>query len=135
MDAIYLEREEISENIIVVKINRSYQENMPEAALYDATRGYWKLSLQRAKQAEYAFSVYKGIIKEVYKIDGWLPAGSIPRPTLPDAEVPADRYEFVGKPAEDKIREKYIGKSVAHLYQKGDANPVKIFLNEELSRV
>lgn len=60
MDTIYLEREEITENVIVIKINRSYKETMSETALYDVTRGYWKLNLKRAKQAEYAFSVYKG---------------------------------------------------------------------------
>lgn len=135
MNTIYLEREEITENVIVIKINRSYKETMSESDLYDVTRGYWKLNLERAKQAEYAFSVYKGIIKEVYKIDGWLPAGSIPRPALADAEVPADRYEFVGKAAEDEIREKYIGKSIAYLYRKGDASPVKYFFNKEFLRV
>ncbi len=135
MDTIYLEREEITENVIVIKINRSYKETMSETALYDVTRGYWKLNLKRAKQAEYAFSVYKGEIKEVYKIDEWLPAGSIPRPTLSDAEVPADRYEFTGKVAENAIRNKYVGKSIAHLHRKGDANPTKYLFNEEISCV
>ena len=39
MDTIYLEREEITENVIVIKINRSYKETMSETALYDVTRG------------------------------------------------------------------------------------------------
>ena len=128
---IYLERKEITENIIVIKINRSYQETMSEAVLYDATRGYWKLNLERAKQAEYVFSVYKGEIKEVYKIDEWLPAGSISR----DEEVPADRYEFTGKVAEPTVRDRYKGKSIAHLHRKGGANPVKYIFNEECSCV
>lgn len=126
----FLALEDITENVIAIKVSRSYKENMTKTALYEATRGYWKLNIKRAKQAEYAFSIFKGIIKEVYKIEEWLPAGSIPRSTLPDAEIPADRYEFVGEVAEENIRGKYIEKSIVNLYRKGDANPVRYFLKE-----
>lgn len=37
---------------------------------------------------------------------------------------------FVGKVADDGIRKKYFGKSVAHLYEYGEANPVKLFLKD-----
>lgn len=80
---------------------------------------------------DYAFSVFNGIIIEVYRIEKWLPAGSIPRPTLPDAEVPEGRYEFVGEVAEEEIRDRYIGKSMANLYKKGEANPMKYFFVPE----
>ena len=122
-----LVREDITENVIAIKINQAYRENMTELELYEATRGYWKIDVKRAKKAEYVFGVYKGIIKEVYKIKEWLPAGTIPRSTLPDAETPADRYEFVGEVAEEAIRNKYIEKSIANLYRKGEANPIKYF--------
>lgn len=122
-------REDITENIIAIKINRSYSEDITEAGLYDITRGYWKISVKKAAYIEYAFSVYKGTVKEVYKIEKWLPAGSVPRPTLPNAEVPEGRYEFIGNIAEDNIRNKYIGKSMANLYRKGEANPIKYFFN------
>lgn len=39
--------------------------------------------------------------------------------------------EFVGQIAEPEIREKYVGKSVATFYKKGEQNPVKyIFVGE-----
>ena len=120
-----LDRKDITENIIAIKVNRSYRESMTANELYEVTRGYWRLDIERARQAEYVFSVYQGIIKEVYKIDGWLPAGSIPRITLPNKPVPAERFEFVGEIAEPHMREKYIGKSIAGLYLKGEANPIK----------
>lgn len=123
-----LHREDITENVIAIKINRSYRAPMEKNRLYEATRGYWKLNRTRAEQAEYALSVYRGVIKEVYKIEAWLPAGTIPRSTLPDAELPEGRYEFVGEIAEERTREKYLGKSIAHLYRKGEANPIKYFL-------
>lgn len=49
---------------------------------------------------------------------------------LPDAEVPEGRYEFVGEVAEE-IRDRYIGKSMANLYKKGEANPIKYFFVPE----
>lgn len=41
--------------------------------LYDITRGIWKIGQQRV-EVDYAFSVVKGVIKEVYKIDNWYPS-------------------------------------------------------------
>lgn len=127
MEDNILVREDITENVIAIKINQAYRENMTELDLYEVTRGYWKVDVKRAEKADYVFSVYKGMIKEVYKVKEWLPSGTIPRPTLPDAETPADRYEFVGEIAEENIRDKYIEKSIANLYRKGEANPIKYF--------
>lgn len=124
-----LRREDITEDVIAIKINGSFRQGMSAPALYDATRGYWRVAPQKAARARYAFSVYQGVIQEVYKVEGWLPAGSTPRPTLASAEAPAGRYEFVGCPAEGPIRAKYVGKSLCGLYRRGEANPVKYFLN------
>ena len=60
-----LEREDIGENVIAIKINRSYRENMTATELYEITRGWWKLGIKKARYAEYVFSVYQGIVKEV----------------------------------------------------------------------
>ena len=132
MKDMVLERKDIGENIIAIKINRSYRENMTATELYEVTRGWWKLDIKRAKLAEYVFSVYQNMVKEVYKIYDWLPAGSIPRITLLDETIPADRFEFVGEIAEPNIREKYIDKSLANLYRNGEANPVKYFFTAEI---
>lgn len=127
MEDNILVREDITENVIAIKINQAYRENMTELELYEVTRGYWKVNVKKAEKADYVFSVYKGMIKEVYKVKEWLPAGMILRPTLPDAETPADRFEFVGEIAEENIRDKYIEKSIANLYRKGESNPIKYF--------
>ena len=34
--------EDIKENIVIIKINKSYREGMSETELYDVTRGCWK---------------------------------------------------------------------------------------------
>ena len=126
-----LKRGDIAENVMAIKVSRSYREGITGEELYDITRGYWKIDRKRADRVEYVFSVCGGVVKEVYRIKEWLPAGTVPRPTLPDAEVPEGRYEFVGEIAEEAIRNKYVGKSIANLYQKGEANPVRYFYRSE----
>lgn len=130
MEELALRREDITENVIAIKVNRSYREGMPSLALYEITRGYWKVNKKRAQQAEYAFCVYNGTVKEVYQILEWLPAGTVPRQTLPDAETPAGRYEFVGEAAAEEIRRKYVGRSIGGLYRNGEQNPFKYFYRE-----
>ena len=104
---------------------------MTARELYEATRGYWRVSLRKAERAEYALSVWGGVVRAVYKIEKWLPAGTVPRPTLPDAETPTGRYAFAGRCAEGDIRDKYMGRSMAGLFQKGEANPIKYFFRLE----
>lgn len=62
MEEICLSREDIMENIIAIKVNRSYREDITATGLYDITRGYWRLNIKKAEQAEYAFSIYRGIM-------------------------------------------------------------------------
>ena len=106
---------DIAEPVMIFNLARSYREDLSKEALYDATRGYWEVNIKRAKQAKYALGVYRGVVKEVYTIRRWLPAGSIPRPTLPDAEVPEKRWEFAGEPAELSVRERYAGRFITGL--------------------
>ena len=43
--------------------------------LYDATRGIWRVGERRGR-AELAMAVYQGMVKEVYVIGEWYPAGT-----------------------------------------------------------
>lgn len=73
--------------------------------------------------------VYEGIILEVYEIAKWLPAGSTFMGCRKIERTP-DRYEFVGKIAAPKVREKYINKSVTNYFPLGNINPIR-YLDEE----
>ena len=129
---VYLERDDLDEDLVIIKINRLYREEMSEEALYEATRGIWKRRIESVEGTDYCLSVYKGEVVEVYKIDEWLPAGTIPMKTrtiLPERTV--GRVEFIGKIAPDEIRNKYIGKSVAKLFKYGEASPIKVFLRSK----
>jgi len=52
----------------------------------------------------------------VYEISAWAPGGSTMkvRDAHGRADSRSDRFEFVGQIADDAIRNRYLGKSVAH---------------------
>ncbi len=115
---------EVTDPSILVRINRLYRPGMETHALYEATRGVWKLGTRR-ERAKYAMAVYNGVVRAVYVIDTWHPAASTPYSTRERAELArAGRWEFVGKPAGPEIAEKYLGRSVAKYLPKGLQSPV-----------
>ena len=124
----YLSSKDITDNIVVIKINQSYYEGISSEALYDYTRGIWKRSLKTVSVADYALSVVYGVVVEVYKIDRWMPATQTKFKTRKvDPQKAAERVAFVGKVADDDVRARYIGKSVANLFKKNSANPCVSF--------
>ena len=56
-------------------IPKLFRPGMSGQDLYEATRGVWKLG-RRRKGARFAFAVESGIVREVYEIQAWHPAGS-----------------------------------------------------------
>jgi hypothetical protein len=65
----------IKDKAILINISRLYRYGMTPMELYDATRGVWKVAPHR-HDADFAFSVYGGIVREVYAIAAWVPADS-----------------------------------------------------------
>jgi len=126
--------EDIKDNIIVIKINQLYHEGMSADSLYEVTRGIWKIKIERASKADYALAVYMGIVKEVYQIDTWYPAGTTKYNTRTlNPERCIGRAEFVGSVAHKSVRDYYIGRSVAPLFKFGEANPVKVIERQSMS--
>ena len=124
--------EDIRENIVIIKINKSYRVGMSENELYDVTRGCWKRKIASVEKADYALAVVNGIVKEVYQIDEWLPAENVVRETIPYNETTdAGRIVFRGRAADEEIRKKYLNQSVIGLFKRGDANPVKVILKPQ----
>ena len=113
---------EITEPSMVIRISQAYREDVTPQELYDVTRSAWKVNLDRANTIDYAFAVYKGKIKEVYKVAGWQEAGTTFVPVREDI-LGSGRFEFVGTVAEDAIRDKYLNKSVKHMFKKGAVIP------------
>jgi hypothetical protein len=111
---------------VLIRINKYYSRNLDAIGLYEVTRGVWKVKIERARKAKYAFALYKGIIREVYEIGYWQRADKDGYPTRSDIKTRdiSKRKEFIGKRANDEIREMYLNKSVAHLFVKGNQNPI-----------
>lgn len=94
--------------------------------LYEATRQWWKIG-QRRTHAKYAFSVSRGIIRQVYEIQpGSWEAGSYDADTgswntaAPSGKI---RWRFAGYPASEM--EHYLDTSVAHLFKRGEVSPIR----------
>jgi len=114
----------ITEPSILIRINKLYHFGMTEAELYDATRSAWRAG-ERKDKARYAFAVYEGIVREVYRITGWLPGGStFAAQNQGRRRQRPGRWEFVGTLAEDRVRQRYVNSYVGHLFPKGAQNPI-----------
>jgi hypothetical protein len=67
-------------------------------------------------------AVYQGVVREVYRIRAWHPAGTLQYQTRSDLrpEDAGRRWEFEGEIAVD-VRDQYINRSVG----KGGQNPIR----------
>ena len=115
---------DIAEPTILIRIPRLYRQGMSREALYEATRGHWKMGTRR-ERAELAMAVAGGIVREVYDIDGWHQAGSTPPAVPVHREAPPDRWEFTGSVAADSVRSKYLGRSVKGYFRRGSRTPFR----------
>lgn len=117
---------EVTDPSILIVINQLYRHDMGVHELYDATRTAWKVG-ERRNEAGFAMAVFQGVVREVFEIRAWLPAGSSMRLRDSDGRSPnrGTRWEFVGNVAEESVRQKYLNRSVAHYFPKGAQNPIK----------
>lgn len=119
-------RTDIDVPCLLIRINKLFAYGMSDHALYKATRGIWVIGPRR-ERADYAMAVYAGIVREVYEIESWHPAGFTPYKTRNQADLAKQsgrRWEFVGHRAPPNIRDKYHGCSVGHLFRPGQQSPV-----------
>ena len=96
----------------IILVNQLYEPHFTPLETLEIVRGIWiKKLVSTAKNSivpKYAFASYNGIIKEVYEIFEWVPAGTqqyFTRQFKP--EQLKDKFEFVGKIAHD----------LSHLYR------------------
>jgi hypothetical protein len=101
---------EIIEPTIIININKLYKRFMTDDELYEVTKQAWKLGTKK-NQANYVVASYRGLVREVYKIDNWYSIGN--------------RSGFNGKIAEEEVRTKYKDQSLENYIKKGNQNPIK----------
>ncbi|GAA0759779.1 hypothetical protein LRH25_01100 [Ideonella azotifigens] len=121
----------VTEPALLIRVAGLHREGMTPQALYEATRGVWRVGERRA-EVELVLAVASGIVREVYVAKAWHPAGSTAYTTrsLADVNVPG-RWEFTGEPAPEPVRCKYVGRSAAHYFPRGASNPV-MYVNVEM---
>ena len=116
------------EKVMLIRPAKLYHERVSPIELLEMTRASWRVS-ERREQADFAFTVIDGHVVEVYRIDRWLPAGTLPYETRLHHEVLIDgRWEFDGEVDRSGVRERYLGASVKAYLPRGLANPV-VYVN------
>lgn len=106
---------EIVESAMLITVNRLYRRNMNEEELYEITRGNWVVSNRRNK-AKFAFSVYRGNVRQVYETQKWFPV--IARSEQAKRQ---SRWRFEGTVAQHL--QHYVGGSVEKYV--GAQNPIR----------
>ncbi len=101
---------EITEPTIIININKLYKRFMSDEELYKVTKEAWKLGIKK-NRASYVVASYRGLVREVYKIENWYSLGN--------------RWGFNGRIAEEEVRTKYKDQSLENYIKKGNQNPIK----------
>jgi hypothetical protein len=111
----------VQHKAILLTINKLYRSNMTAEELYETTRGIWRAGATNRNKVEYAIALFQGIVLEVYRIEQWHPAGTLPYNNRDSSLFKnSGRWEFSGSVAKD-IRGEYIGFSVG----KAGQNPIR----------
>ena len=107
----------IEEPALLLRVNRLYRRNMPESELFEITRGNWVLG-ERRNNVEYALSVYKGIVRQAYKVNRWHQVKARSK----DAKT-QNRWRFDGEIAQEL--QHYVGGDVGAYIKRGAQSPIK----------
>ncbi len=106
-----------SEPILLLNLNKEFRRDMTAEELYEATRKSWVIGPRR-ELVKYAVATYRGLTREVYRIEKWHSV----------VFKGKTRWAFTGNLADDDIRRELLYKSIVNLYRQGNSNPIK-YLN------
>lgn len=68
-----LREEDIADNLMMIRISNTYSDALSPLELYEMTRGFWRVDVERAREVDYVLAVYQGIVREVYQVADWFP--------------------------------------------------------------
>lgn len=96
--------------LLLININKLFDREMNADEVYEATRKSWVVGPRRHK-AKYAIATYRGLTREVYRINRWYQIDG--------------RWGFDGELADESLRNKWRYKTIAALARRGAANPIR----------
>lgn len=105
------------DRIMCININKTYKPGTDyygvRENIYEATRKYWRLNGNRARNATVVLSVYQGIVRAAFKPIEW---------RISDVKFEKGaRWEFKGVEIPDSS---YLNKSIKDYIKKGNQNPI-----------
>lgn len=116
---------EISEDCVIININRRYKRGIGGQSIYEATKETWTIAKWRIPHLKYVLSEYRGLIVEVYEVEEWYEKERGYSPGAKKFGQTRIGYGFNGKIAPDEIRNKYINKSIADKKERGSSLPFR----------
>lgn len=111
--------EKIEDDCLIININKSYKRGSGIAAIYNATKETWRIKESRREKVKYVLSEYKGLIVEVFKVDRWYPKERGFNPGAKKYGQTYTGYGFEGTIADNKVRDKYINKTISQFKKRG----------------
>ena len=98
---------------IAFLLNKTYRSGMSDLELFENTRGVWR-NPPIKNEPKYAYATYHGVVREVYEISAWVPAGTQQYFTRNQEQMSSKlaRMEFVGRKAQESVRQRYVGKVI-----------------------
>lgn len=108
------EHVEINDDCILINVKTSFRLDMTEDEIYEITRKYWKIKLDRAQKYNLVLSIHKGIIRGVFENTKWK-----------EDDNKKGRCFFTGNFGTKKLKSKYLHKKYEINYQ----NPIHYIKN------
>ena len=110
---------------VAILINRDFKPTFGDLETFEITRGIWSkriVTTCEKNEAKFAYATCNGVVKDVYVIHSWVPAGSQEyfSRSLDPERLKTARWEFVGKKAPNEIRDLYVGKIIERKRSYGD---------------
>jgi uncharacterized protein len=116
---------QISNDCIIININRQYERGNRKDAIYQATKETWTIDKSRIKDLKFVLSEYRGLIVEVFEVRNWYEKErGFNVGTKKYGQIKVG-FGFEGQVAPDEIRNKYLNKSISHIKIKGSATVVR----------
>jgi transposase-like protein len=121
-----LDTDSLQHKIMCVRISKSIKQGLNE---YDAARYAWKVSEQSISDVDFVLGVDDGIVVGVFKPNTWLPGDHSDFQSLNGFNNQnSDRFGFIGKDADKKVKNLYLNKTIQEMTGKQSGqNPVRFF--------